>query len=445
MRYLATYVQNSSTFVMLFAMTIVFCVPSFSADNSEDVSEYIIGPGDVIQLFVWQYDQFNGTMTVGPDGKITVHLLGNIPVAGFTRQEVADDITKRLSKFIKEGIQLTVSVVEFRSQKISVFGQVRNPETIVFSVAPSLLEVIMSRSIPTPDADLTAIKIIPKDSSVRKPITVNIIEILNKGDTSALPKLHPGDIIYVPKKKAVTGEAGTVESVRDSEPSTPSLPPGAESHGDGFAIHVMGAVPQPRTCIFTEEPTLTMVLLEAGSVPDVTALRYIRIIRGGAATGDKVVNVDFAEYLADGDVSHLPRLYSGDTVYVPDVTQEKMRDVSITITGRVLSPGTYRIYEPLNILDAISKAGGLTADADPENIRIRKETADSYQEKIISIDEYLRDVGSTAPPEMVEQGYSIYVPAKRHSTSVITSIARGLVTFVADVAMIYSFWRVVGD
>ena len=71
----------------------------------------------------------------------------------------AADITKRLAKFIKDDIEVTVSIVEFKSQKIFVFGAVINPRTITFSSAPSLLDVIMAQCIPTPDADLTAVVI----------------------------------------------------------------------------------------------------------------------------------------------------------------------------------------------------------------------------------------------------------------------------------------------
>lgn len=449
MRRSISYAQNAATFLgpyslvlaVTIAISIIFCNPAFPNDNA-DSSEYIIGPGDVIQLFVWQYDQFNGTMTVGPDGKVTVHLLGDIPVAGLTRAEVKVEITNRLSRFIKEDMEVTVSIVEFKSQKISVFGAVMNPRTFTFSSAPSLLDVIMAQCIPTSDADLTSVVIMPKAPSARKTITVNLVETFDSGDISKLPKLHSGDTVYVPRMKPAE-ETGTAESARDTEPSTSTQPPGAAPRQKtDFVVHVMGAVNGQNSYTFAKEPTLTEALLKAGSVPDVTALRFIRIIRSSPKTGDGVVDVDFAEYLTDGDISHLPKLYSGDTIYVPDVALEKTKDVSITITGQVLSPGTYRIYEPLNILDAISKAGGLTANADPENIRLRKETADSYQEKVVNIDEYLRDVGSVFPPEMVEQGYSIYVPTRRSSTSVVATVARGLVAFLADLALVYSFSRV---
>jgi polysaccharide export outer membrane protein len=428
---------------MLF-VTFVLCGLSFSADNSEAVSEYTIGPEDVIQVSVWQYDQFNTTATVGPDGKITMHLLGDIPIAGLTREEAKKDIAKKLSEFIKEGAEVTVGIVQFNSQKISVFGAVANPTTITFSSPPSLLEVIMTRSIPTPDADLTAVKIIPADSSIREPIMVNMADVLQKGDTSQLPKLHPGDTVYVPRSKMIATEE-VAEDRTQVTPGASSQPPGVVTQEGQFVVHVMGAVGRPSTVVSTEEPTLTQALLQAGSVTDSVALKDIRVIRGGSTEGDRVIHVDLDKYLVEGDASLLPRLHSGDTIYVPDVTQEAMRDIAIIITGEVVRPGSYQTREPLDILDAISMAGGLTPNADPERIKIRREDADSYQEKIVNIDESLEGVESTSPPEMVEPGYRIYVPARRGSAAAVGLAARTAVAFLADLIPIYGLWRLVSD
>ncbi len=438
----------SSVIAAVVMVSIIFCGIAFSADTEDDIPEYVIGPGDVISVSVWQYEQFNSTTIVGPDGKITVNLLGDIPVAGLTRAEVKKEVGNRLAKFIKEGAEVTVSIVQFNSRKISVFGQVVTSSTITFSSAPSLIEVIMVRSVPTADADLTAIKIIPADPSIRQPIVVNLAEILAKGNVSQLPKLHPGDIVYVPRI-----ETGAIEEAADAQPQVtdvdrtaiPSQPPSATTQAEQFVINVMGAVGRPGSFVSDKELSLTEALLQAGSVTNSMALKYVRVIRGMPTEGDRVVHVDVEKYLIEGDVTLLPRLYSGDTIYVPDMTQEQMKDVSILITGEVLSPGSYSVSEPLDILDIISMAGGLTPNADTERIRVRREDADSYQEKIVNIDEFLRDVESEVLPEMVGPGYRIYVPTQQKSTSAIAGVTRGLVAFLADVALVFSFWRVVGD
>ena len=428
-------------YVITAFISVIFCALAVADDDSGSESEYRIGVGDVIQISVWQYEQFNATGPVGPDGKITMHLLGDIDVAGFTREEVKKDITERLSRYIKpEGVEVTVSVMQFNSQKVHIFGAVRNPGTITFSSPPSLLEVIIQAGF-NPEADLTAVKIIPADPSARKLIVVDISKVLETGDTSQLPELHPGDTVYVPTIARPEGEPAAVQ-VSTAGPSQQR--PSTETQGEKFVIHVMGApIRMPSSLEFTGEPTLTEVLLQAGSVSDSAALKYVRIIRTGPAIGDRVVDVDMERYLATGDASVLPRLYSGDIIYIPDITQEKVKDLSIIVTGQVNNPGTYRVRGNLNILDVISLAGGLTADADTEMIRVMRESDDSYEEKMVNIEGFLSEVGSTSAPEMVGPGYRIYVPTKRRPVSSAAFAARGMVAFLADLVVVYSLYRVI--
>ena len=424
-------------------ISVIFCASAVADEDSVSESEYRIGVGDVIQISVWQYEQFNATATVGPDGKITVPLLDDLKVARLTREEVKKDITERLSRFIKEGAEVTVSVVQFNSQKIHIFGAVRNQRTITFSSPPPLLEVIMQSGF-TPEADLATVKIIPADPSARKLVVVDISEVLRTGDTSQLPELHPGDTVYVPTIARSERESIAVQPPDVNAAGHSQQRPSTETQREKFIIHVMGSqVNRPSSLEFAEEPTLTELLLKAGSVSDSAALKYVRIIRTGPAIGDRVVDVDMERYLATGDDSVLPGLYSGDIVYIPDITQEKVKDLSIIVTGQVNNPGTYRVKGNLNILDIISLAGGLTADADAEMIRVMRESGDSYEEKVVNIEGFLSEVGSTSAPEMVGPGYRIYVPTKRRPVSSVAIAVRGLVTFLADLVVVYSFIRII--
>ena len=168
-----------------------------------------------------------------------------------------------------------------------------------------------------------------------------------------------------------------------------------------FAINIMGAA-TTRSINFSTEPSIIDVLVGAGGVENYTRLKNIRVIRGEKADGYNVINVDFEQYLKDGDDSLLPKLYSGDTIYIPPLTPEKMARFAIMITGAIVKPGSYEISEPMDLLDAISMAGGLTSNANPEEIRLRRETEDSYQEKIVNIRQALTDVRIDTPPEMVD-------------------------------------------
>ena len=405
--------------------------------------EYRIGIGDVIQISVWQYEQFNTTVPVGPDGKITIHLLGDIVADGYTRDELKEEISKRLSKFIKEGAEVTVSVTQFNSQKVSVFGSVMNPRTITFSSIPSMLEVIM-QAVPAPNADLTSVKIIPADTSIRNPILVNVSDVLQTGDTSKLPVLSSGDTIYVPKAEVSVSAPETVTQIGTTPTTQTQQATASGIQDERFVVNVMGAVANPNSYVFEKEPTLAQVLIKAGSVADNTSLKDVRVIRNMPTDSERVIHVDMSKYLIDGDNSILPRIYSGDIVYVPPLTQEKMRELSITITGEVAKPGVYMLSNPVDILDAIYMAGGLTPNADTERIRLRKEDADSYQDKIVNISDFLKDVASRSQTEMIKPGYTIYVPMKQRGAATTTALAsRSVVALLADLIPIYSLYRLI--
>ena len=101
-------------------------------------------------------------------GKLHVPILGDIATAGLTRKQLKGELTTRLAKYVTVELgdsDVTVSIVQFNSQKIFVFGSVVNPKTLTFFTAPSLLEV-MIQVTPSPDADLTAVKVIPADPSM---------------------------------------------------------------------------------------------------------------------------------------------------------------------------------------------------------------------------------------------------------------------------------------
>lgn len=447
------HIQDTYTFpsmgfiliIMTFVMISVFSISSLCVDNNDEVSEYVIGVGDVIQIYVWGYDEYNTTATVGPDGKITIPGLGDIYVAKLNREKVKKNIMEKLSEYIKEGAEVTVSVAQFNSQKIHIFGQVRNPKTITFLSPPSLLEVMVQLEL-TPEADLTAVKIIPANPEIRKPVTVDIAKVLKTGDASQLPELHSGDTIYIPRmdiEKPEETEPKVEETQTQPAPEAirtqVQQPPVKEK--ESFIINVIGSVRSPSTIKFDEEPTLTEVLLKVGSVTDSVGLKDIRIVRGDPTLGDKVINVNFEEYLTTGDASLLPKLFSGDIIYIPDITQDKTKEASITITGQVLRPGAYRISGTLNILDAILLAGGLNDSADTEMIKIRREPPDAYEEKIVNIDEFLNNVESSDTLEMVGPGYTVYVPLKRRPVVSIAMATRGVAAFLADLIAVYSLYR----
>lgn len=403
-----------------------------SFSGTDDVSEYIIGATDVLQVTVWGQEQLSGTPSVRPDGKITIPLLGDIQAAGLTPMALSNEISQKLGKFMKGVTQVNVAVVEFNSQKISILGQVSRPSKYTFPVIPSIMEVLTEAGGPLPTADLSAVKIFPKEQS-RGAISIDLDAALKGENTLPLPQLHIGDTIYIPPK---TDEASSQEPTATEESTS-------EEDQSPIVIDVLGQVSKPGRLEFKKKPTIVEVLNQAGGAQDSFLLQKVRVIRGGAApSGMAVVNV--ARFLETGDYSLLPELNSGDIIYVPETNlTDKMKQLGISISGRVANPGNYPISASIGLLEALGMAGGLQPDANSKKIKITREATGALESKIVDISKLLQQKGSETSTIVVQPGDAIFVPQKDSKLSKGANITRSIATFLRDAILVYSAYRII--
>jgi protein involved in polysaccharide export with SLBB domain len=406
-----------------------------SFSSTADVSEYIIGATDVLQVAVWEQEQLSGTFPVRPDGKITIPLLGDVQAAGLTPMALSDEITQKLGKYLKNGAQVSVAVVQFNSQKISILGQVGKPGKYTFAVIPSIIEILTEAGGPLPTADLTAVKVFPKEQG-RRVMTADLDAVLKGGDTSSLPELHSGDAIYIPPKAAETQEPPLPrEDIEESRPK--------ETRSSKIIIDVFGQVPMPGRLEFENIPTIVEVLNKAGGVADSFLLRRVQVVSGNAASGGMTV-VDVAEFLESGDYSLLPELHSGDIVYVPEVDpMEKVKRHGISISGRVVNPGNYSISSSIGLLEALGMAGGLQPDADSKKIKITREGIDVFESKVVDIKNLLKQENPETSTVVIQPGDAIFVPPKDSSLSNAANITRNIAIFLRDAILVYSAYRII--
>ena len=104
-------------------LTTAWLLPAAGAAETQEKTDYLIGPGDVIQISVWKETELTRDVTVRYDGKISLPLLGDVPAAGRTPQQIASDLETRLARFVASP-QVTVGVSQPHSKRIFVVGQV---------------------------------------------------------------------------------------------------------------------------------------------------------------------------------------------------------------------------------------------------------------------------------------------------------------------------------
>ncbi|MEO8737589.1 MAG: polysaccharide biosynthesis/export family protein [Edaphobacter sp.] len=159
-------------------------------------SQYALGAADVIHVSVWKSADLSQTVTVGPDGFVSLPLLGDVHVAGLTTNQLAQDLSSKLSTYVVSA-QVTVSVVEIRSRQIFVTGQVGKPGAYSLIAPITVLQLIAEAGGLTTFADRKSILILRTVNSQVQRLRFNYARAL-RGDSKQNINLQPGDTVIIP-------------------------------------------------------------------------------------------------------------------------------------------------------------------------------------------------------------------------------------------------------
>ena len=161
---------------------------------------YIIGPGDSVQIVVWRNPELSTSVPVRPDGKITAPLVEDLPAMGKDPSTLARDIEKHLSKFIRDPV-VTVIVGGFvgpYSEQIRVIGEAANPQALPYKQKMTLLDVMIVVGGLTDFADGNGASIL-RTAEGNKQYSVRIRDLVKRGDVSANVEMRPGDVLIIPQ------------------------------------------------------------------------------------------------------------------------------------------------------------------------------------------------------------------------------------------------------
>lgn len=161
------------------------------------VSEFTLGPGDVIDVYVWKYEDLNQKIRVDPYGKIHYPFVGEIDVTGKGVNTVRDLIAKGLSRYYVNPV-VKVSVDAIQSQKVFVLGEVKSPGVFPIDTPMNVLDAITRSEGFTRDADQKKIILIRRNPEQIELQSIDIKSLLQTGDKSQMVALQKDDIIYVP-------------------------------------------------------------------------------------------------------------------------------------------------------------------------------------------------------------------------------------------------------
>lgn len=164
-------------------------------------TEYRIGSDDSLQIFVWRNPDLSNSVSVRPDGKITIPLIEDLPATGKTPTELARDIEKQLSVYIQDPIVTVImrGFVGLPKDRVRVVGEAAQPQALPFRSTMTLLDIMISVGGLTDFADGNRAVLTRVVDGDQKQYRLRIDDLLRDGDLTANVRILPGDTITIPE------------------------------------------------------------------------------------------------------------------------------------------------------------------------------------------------------------------------------------------------------
>ena len=249
-------------------------------------SDYVIGPQDILMITSFDQESLSGKYPVDSDGTFTFPLVGRVKASGLTLRQLENEIERLLKDGYFKNPQLSVGVEMYRSQKIHVVGEIRNPGTYPLTGDMSLIEAIARAGSTLPTASGEAL----------------IVRAKSGGDSGAgpqLPRNENVDVRTVDLKELQSGALSQNVALRDGDTI---FVPRAET------IYVFGQVKSPGAYAIQRNTTVLQALSLAGGITERGATGRIKVVR--LEKGKTVeVRVKLTDVVRPGDTIIVPERF----------------------------------------------------------------------------------------------------------------------------------------
>jgi polysaccharide biosynthesis/export protein len=164
--------------------------------------EYLIGPGDTLEVFVWRNPELTATVPVRPDGKISTPLVEDMPAVGKTPTQLARDIEKVLSEYVRTPeVNVIVTQPASAFSQVKVIGQVVKPASVPYREGMTVLDAVLAVGGLNNFAAGNRARLVRMQDGKEVEIHVKLDSLMNKGDMSQNLKLRPGDVLVIPESR----------------------------------------------------------------------------------------------------------------------------------------------------------------------------------------------------------------------------------------------------
>jgi polysaccharide biosynthesis/export protein len=175
--------------------------PTAAPRSVSESPGYLIGPGDLLQIFVWRNPELSTTVPVRPDGLLSIPLIEDLPAANKTPTQLARDVEKVLAEFVQNPV-VTVIVTGFTGpfdQQVRVVGEASQPQAIQYKEKMTVLDVMIAVGGLTEFAAGNRAVIVRGAKGKKATYRVRLDDLLKDGDVSANVDVLPGDVLIVPQ------------------------------------------------------------------------------------------------------------------------------------------------------------------------------------------------------------------------------------------------------
>ena len=167
--------------------------------------EYRIGPGDTLEVFVWNQPELTVTVPVRPDGMISTPLIAGVPAEGKTATQLAADLETALSEFVrnpKVSVMITGFVGSIRRSGSEVdTGQAGKPQSLSYRANMTVLDVMIAVGGLEEFANGNRAVIVRQEGDKQMRIPVRLQDLLDDGDINANVPMRPGDVLIIPESR----------------------------------------------------------------------------------------------------------------------------------------------------------------------------------------------------------------------------------------------------
>lgn len=415
-------------------------------DNAPVTADYLVGPGDELNVLLWGRINRTLRLTVQRDGTVLMPQVGPLPVAGLNFEQARKLIASQVGQI--EGVQIDVTMGRLRTMEVFVIGQV---------AAPGLHPV---SALATVSDALTAARGVRKQGSLRRielhrggrPLAdIDLYAMLQRGDTSSDLRLQPRDVIFVPAIGPVVGVAGDVKNPAiyelrgpESLASVIRMAGGVGAFGfaqrvqvervqnhralialdvdldspraSAFAIHdgdlvkvftvlpeqhnvvkLNGNVNRPGAYQWRAGMRVADLIREGQGVRDDTFFDYALLQRrAGPASKPEFLRIDLDKALSAEDSASDSSLEPGDAVTIYSVGE--LNEIpTVSVAGEVRKPGVYPLTDGMRVRDLIYEAGGLKRNAYLTHAQLARTISNGSSARYIKQDLSLDDTLAGAP------------------------------------------------